>query len=366
MTNVFDYLKWRGDITMSAVPLCDADKLVLSELCYVEFTNDGPEPLGKLCREMLKKIEVIKESGAKLKLIHHKLDIKLMEALVDCPRFCDLLIAHCEKRTDKNREEQFAAMTVYLPRDTAAVVFRGTDWSLVGWKEDFNMAYCDVLPAQESAVRYLNRIGNLHDGRIVTMGHSKGGNLAVYASAFCNEDVSRRIAEITSLDGPGFSEKTLNSYEYRRIENKVQTYMPKASIVGSLFARLGKFSIIESKGAGVLQHVLFNWAIEGPGFVVAARRDGSGQLVEGALNDWINSLEPEQRRTFIDTVWSVIASADIDDFGDLLDGESYRVIQKNFKNLSEEQRSMISETLTRLRECAKGSLHELIRESRKK
>ncbi len=366
MANIFDYLKWRGDIPMTAVPFTVADRLILAELSYVEFANDGPLPIGDLCRDMLKKIDIIKQSGAKMSLIHHKQDLKLMEALIESPRFSGLLLGHCEKRTDKGREEQFAAMTVYLPNDTAACVFRGTDWSLVGWKEDFNMAYCDVLPAQESAVAYLNRIGNIHDGKIVTLGHSKGGNLAVYASAFCNEEVSKRIVDVTSLDGPGFCDRVLNSPEYRFLSDKVHTYIPKASIVGTLLSRMGKFSIIESKGTGVIQHVPYNWQIMGADFVIAAKRDGSGQLVEDALNDWIKSMTADERRTFIDTVWSVLSATDMDELGDLLDGDNYRAIQKKYKNLSDEERKLISEALNKLRESAKASLHELLKESRKK
>lgn len=366
MANIFDYLKWRGDITMDIVPLGDADRLILAELSYVEFTNDGPRPIGELCEEMLKKIEVIKESGAKLDVIHHAKDVKLLEALKDSPRFKNLLLAHCHKRTDKRREEQFAAMTVYLPNDTAAVVFRGTDWSLVGWKEDFNMAYCDVLPAQESAVEYLNRIGNLHDGRIVTLGHSKGGNLAVYASAFCNTEVRGRIADVTSLDGPGFNEKIMASDEYRKISKKIRTYIPKASIVGTLFSRMGEFSIIESKGAGVMQHIPYNWDIMASGFVVAAKRDGTGQLVESAIAEWINSMTADERRNFIDTAWSVLSRAEIDEFTELFEDGNYRAVHKNYKNLSEDDRRLIGEALSKLRNCAKQSLRELLSEARKK
>ncbi len=366
MSGIFDYLKWRGDIPMSAVPLGDADKLILSELSYVEFTNDAPIQLGELCSEMLKKIEVIKESRAPFKLVHHKNDIRLLAELSVSPRFKELRLGHVEKYTDKKNESQFAAMTVYLPNDTVCCVFRGTDWSLVGWKEDFNMTYCDVLPAHERAVEYMKRIGYIHDGKIITTGHSKGGNLAIYASAFCGGEISGRIIDITSLDGPGFSEKLINTPEYKAIADKVHTYMPKASIVGTLFSRMGKFTVIESKARGFMQHIPYNWSIEGPGFVAAAKRDGSGQLVEDALNDWINSLTADERKLFVDTVFSVFAKSDIDELGDLLDGENHRAIIKNYNKLDDDSKKMISDMLVKLRECAKVSLRELISEAKRK
>ena len=366
MAGIFDYLRWRGDIPMSAVPICDADKLILSELVYVEFTNDAPTPIGELCEMMLKKIEVVRESGAKFSLVHHKRDIKLLEMLSKSERFRDLRLGHVEKYTDKKAESQFAAMTVYLPDDTAACVFRGTDWSIVGWKEDFNMTYCDVLPAQSRAVAYLKRIGTIHDGRIITMGHSKGGNLAVYSSAFCGGEIARRITDITNLDGPGFSEKTVTSPEYKAIEDKIRTFMPKASVVGAIFARMGKFTVVESKATGIMQHIPYNWSIEGAGFVIAAKRDGSGQLAEDALNDWIKSLTTDERRLFVDTLYSVFASTDIDELGDLLDGGNYRTLIKNYNSLDEDSKKMIGDILLKLRNCAKTSLLELISEARKK
>ncbi len=366
MSGIFDYLKWRGDIPMSAVPLGDADKLILAELSYIDFLCDAPTPIAKLCEDALKKIDILKESGAKLNIIHHKDDIKLLSELSVSERFRNLMIGHFHKQTDKKRESQFAAMTVYLPDDTVCVVFRGTDWSVVGWKEDFSMTYCDVLPAHELAVSYLKRIGGLHNGRIIVTGHSKGGNLAVYASAFCGEEISSRIVEVTSLDGPGFSENIINTPEYKAISEKVHTFMPKASVVATLFSRMGKFTVIESKAKGLMQHIPYNWCIEGAGFVAAAKRDGSGQLVEEALGSWIGSLTPDERRLFVDTVFSVFAKSDIEDLGDLLEGDNYRTLIRNYSSLDDTSKKMIGDTLARLKKCAKESLRELISEARRK
>ncbi len=351
---------------MDAVPLTDADRLIFSELAYIDFGNDGPKPLHILCGEMLRKIDAIRNSGAKLKLLHHKQDEELLSVLAETPRFRDLMIAHCESRTSRTREEQFAAMTVYLPDDSAACVFRGTDWSLVGWKEDFNMSYSDALPAQLSAVKYLSRIGNLHGGKLRVMGHSKGGNLAVYAAAFAPEEVSRRVCEITSLDGPGFCEKVMESVEYGFIKDKVRTFMPKASIVGVLFSRTGRFTVIESRASGLMQHIPYNWEIMGAGFVTASEQDGSSQLVEDALNEWIRGMTPEERKKFVDTVWSVLADLKIDEFDDLLDGKNARAIIKNYAALDDEARTLISETLAKLRSCTKASLRDLYAQARRK
>lgn len=366
MAGIFDYLKWRGDISMSAVPLTDADRLILAELCYIDLGAGEPTPLDELCHEALRRQQIIVDSGSTHSLLHHKEDEELMRELIKSPRFSELKIGYCENKFSKSAEEQFAAMTVFLPYGAVLVVFRGTDWSLVGWKEDLNLTYADVLPAQKSAAEYLNRIAALHEGDLYVTGHSKGGNLAIYASAFCDAAVSERIVNVTSLDGPGFGEHIMNSPEYERIKDRVYTYMPSASIVGAILSRTGRFSIIKSRTHGFAQHIPYNWEIMGGGFVTGAERDGTTQLVELALNDWITGLTGEERKKFIDTVWSVFADLRIDELGDIFDGKNTRAIIKNYNSMDEESRRYISDTLAKLRECAKASLGELIAQMKKK
>ncbi len=366
MPGIFDCLKWRGDIPMTAVPLCDADRLILSELAYIDFAVTEPRPLGELCLEMLKKIEVIRESGAKMNLLHHKLDEKLLSMIPESERFRGLAVGQCESRTSKEREEQFGAMTVILPDGGVVCVFRGTDWSLVGWKEDFNMSYSEALPAQLSAVAYLNKIGGIYNGPIHVTGHSKGGNLAVYSAAFANPSVRDRVVDVASMDGPGFCEAVMESAEYAAVSGKVRTFMPKASIVGVLFSRTGRFTVIESRASGVMQHIPYNWEIMADGFVTASEQDGSSQLVEDAMNQWIRAMSVEDRRKFIDTAWSVLADLKIDEFSELLEGKNVKAVFKNYAALDEDSRKLLSETMAKLRECAKGSLRELYGAARKK
>ena len=366
MAGIFDYLEWRGDLSFDAVPLCDADRLILSELCYIDLGAIEPTPLTDLCVEALRRHTIIEDSGSTHSLLHHKEDEELMLELAKSPRFADVKIGYCESRFNKDTEEQFAAMTVFLPYGTAVVVFRGTDWTLIGWKEDFNMTYADVLPAQTSAVEYLTRIASLHDGELCVTGHSKGGNLAVYAASFCPEEVSRRIVDVTSLDGPGFGERVMNSPEYARIKDRVHTYMPSASIVGALLSRTGKFTIIESRAHGFAQHIPYNWEIMRGGFITGAVRDGTSQLVEVALNDWIAGMTQEERKKFIDTVWSVLADVGVEELGDLFEGKNTRAIIKNYNAMDEASRTYIGDALVKLRDCAKVSLRELLAEAKKK
>lgn len=363
MSNIFDYIKWRGDLKIDAVPLCDADRLILAELAYVDFAEGEPISLAEACRDMVRRISVVRKSGAKWEgMLHNRQDEELLKAVMNSKRFCDIKIGHFESRLNKENEEQFAAMTVLLPDSTVIVVYRGTDWSLVGWKEDFSMTWRKELPSQKSAVIYLEKIASMYSGKIEILGHSKGGNLAVYAGSFTSDDIVERITRITNLDGPGFNEEVNKSDKYLAVIDRVVTFMPRSSIVGELFSSKGNFHIVKSRGSGAVQHVTFNWEISGGDFV-RTTRDLKGKRVDNALNRWINSMENEERRKFIDTVWSIIDGDDIITLGDLIDGKNTKSFLEKYRSMDKESRDFIKDTLAKLREYTK---EEFINSKKKK
>ncbi len=357
MANLFDYLKWRGDLSLSQSELCDVDRLILSELCYMDFPSEGIESIPEHCRRVLAKLD---SSAARKKLLHHKQDEQLLMELSISRRFEKMLISDFVSEFDAELEVQFAAMCVILSDNTVACIFRGTDWSLIGWKEDFNMAHFETLPSQRRALSYLETIGEKYKCPIRVMGHSKGGHLAIFASSFCNKSISDRIIDVTSLDGPGFGEDVISSDGYKNMSDRIRNFIPRSSIVGALFMNTGRFSVVESQAKSLMQHIPYNWEVIGSNFVTAAERDGTSQLVGSALNDWIASLTPETRKRFIDTVWSLLDGADITELGELLDGRNTFAIVKKYNALDEDSRKLIGETLTLLRECAKDSLIDLI------
>ncbi len=364
MANVFDYFPWRGDLTMAQSEFCDVDRLLLCELVYTDIDAIEPRPLDEICTELSLQVKTMTASEKK-KFLHLKQDERLYEELSVSPRFRSCRIGNCISSFIPELEQQFAAMTVELPDGTVAVVYRGTDWSLIGWKEDINMAYCDILPSQERAVDYLRSVGSQYQCPLRIMGHSKGGNLAIFAGSFCGEEIASRILEITSLDAPGFGESVLQSDGYKRIADRVRTILPRSSIVGALFTNTGKFSIVESSSTPLMQHITYNWEIMGNHFLTVAERDGMSQLVGSAVNEWIGRLEPEKRKKFIDTVWSLLASTDIEELGDLLDGKNAVTMIKNYNALDEESRNLIGEILAMLKECTKESFHDLLAQWKK-
>ena len=188
----------------------------------------------------------------------------LYPVLANSVRFGNLYISDFINKKDVEQEKQFSAITVHLPNDYIYVAFRGTDNTIVGWREDLNMCFSDTVPSQIDAVNYLNSIAKKYDNenlKIFVGGHSKGGNLAIYAAAFCDLKFQEKIVTVYNNDGPGFSENIVDTEEYRRILPKIQTFMPQTSIIGRLLNHKEKIIILESTQTGIMQHDLYSWQV---------------------------------------------------------------------------------------------------------
>ena len=214
---------------------------------------------------------------------------------------------------EKEWETQFSAITFILDDGTLFLAFRGTDETIVGWKEDFNMAFLNPVPGQEYSVKYVNMVtGWLHQPFYIG-GHSKGGNLAVYSAMKCAPFVQKRIQKIYSLDGPGFRPEVLKECHYNAIEDKVVKLLPHSSMIGMIFERDIHYRVVESKSHGLLQHDPFSWLVKDDHFVDVGDIYESQRIMNDALNEWILSLNEEQVRTFVDTLYQVISASQADD-----------------------------------------------------
>lgn len=308
MANLLDYLQWRGDLPLSACPLCDVDALVLARLSYIPFEGVVPAGFGagvSLRAAARQVLTLGRLSTGKRGL--EKEDSQLLSLLIDSPRFAALTLCGYESTLDPERQEQFAALTVRMP-DGACIAFRGTDGTLIGWKEDFNMAFSEAVPAQLHAVEYL-RAAAVLPGALHLCGHSKGGNLAVYAAAFCEEAVQQRIAAVRSFDGPGFNENVVRLPCFDRILPRTRTYLPQDSLVGMLLEHEEAFIVVESQGSGgVNQHNLYLWEIYRGGFREVSRLSGSSQLIDRTLKDWLAGMTREQREKVINGLYTALTA----------------------------------------------------------
>ena len=237
--NILDYLDWRGDILFSERGLNEVDNLIFATLAYTNMEN--------LVKENTT-IEELYQSyiAAGYDQSHMIINpFKLLEKAAHSQRYKDVSVRYYVNNIDTEKHLQFSAVT-FLFENTVYVAFRGTDNTLTGWREDFNMSYLPNTPGQYEAMEYLNMAAEKFSGELIVGGHSKGGNFAAYAAAFCNAPVKKRIAKVYSNDGPGFNSNIVNSDGYKSIIPKIEHIITDSSVVGILLSHKLKSTVIKS------------------------------------------------------------------------------------------------------------------------
>lgn len=297
MADMLEYLAWRGDVSHIQSPWNDVDSLILATLSYLDYPQT-PTAL----RDLAITLPLLGED-----VIGFFRDTRaLLSAASLTERFAGVMMHSPHAELDQARRIQFAAVTADLMNGSHYLAFRGTDNTIVGWKEDFTMAFESPIPAQEAAANYLRRVAADTEGPLILGGHSKGGNLAVYAAAHAEPDVRRRIRAIYSFDGPGVDDATIVSDGYAAIARRIRSFVPQASVVGLLMAYHPEYTVIRSTGSGLLQHDPFTWQVLGTGFVTVPEVDVSSQVVDQTVHAWLAKVTPEQRRRFVETLFGLL------------------------------------------------------------
>lgn len=345
--------------TLEEKPFSDVDSLLLSQFSYMNLSafEDGLTGGNTLeIRELLK-------AERFEKLMFHvrdtKSNMRLLYAMAASPRWRTVKIGNFSEKLCDQAEEQFASITVYLDKDHACAVFRGTDATLVGWKEDFNMAFLPVIPSQADAAEYVTKLGKSFPGKLILTGHSKGGNLAAYAGMFCDPEVQKRIERVYPLDSPGFIGNTLDSDEYKRIQDRVHKVIPRGSLIGMLLENHGAYSVVESSQMGIMQHDPFSWQVTDGAFNTLEEISGGAKYMNKTLNSWIAGMSIDERVRLVDTLYGLLTAGDIQNVFDAGD------IQKNIGavynaavHLDPETRSFV---LQIIRQLASLALHNIPR-----
>ncbi|MGN1231379.1 MAG: DUF2974 domain-containing protein, partial [Anaerotignum sp.] len=241
----------------------------------------------------------------------------LLRCLAESQRFSQMELCGYVNKLDFAAEKQFSALTIRTGDGMAFVAYRGTDSSSVGWKEDFNMSFMDTVPAQQEAGIYLCQAAEHFKGRLRVGGHSKGGNLAVFAAAMCPAEVQERIVAVYNHDGPGFREGMLQRVGYRAILPRVQTFVPQSSVIGMLLEHEEEYVVIRSSQKGIMQHDPYSWEILGKDFVRLEALSEESRLLDRTVKAWLNDLPEEQREKFVDAVYEGISILPTDAFGEI-------------------------------------------------
>lgn len=313
MGTVYDYLTWRGDLTMRAAPFCEVDSLILSMFAYLDMQDIVPAPgeEGELSvwaasKAFLERYPDPKKS--KMGVLIPKDIVKMMRAMRSTKRFGTLKMSGYVNLIDPETELQFSAVTFLMADGTAIVTYRGTDDTLVGWKEDMNMCFLPVVPAQIKAAEYLKNVAKEHKGKLILTGHSKGGNLAVYAAVHSDAAIRERITAVYSNDGPGFGKNILDDPDYREIRPRICNLVPQSSVVGMLLEHDENFTVVKSRQkSGFLQHNGLSWEILGNSFVHLKDVTSDSRKLDRTVNQWIRDMTPEQREEFAEAVYQLFS-----------------------------------------------------------
>lgn len=349
MGNIMDYISWRGDLTFAQSPFNEVDNLILACFSYVNLdripavTRQKGIELKTLVKEF-KKLHTIKELEADKSFI--RLAPFMMFEMAESVRFGNCVIRNYVNEIVTEAEQQFSAVEIVLDDGTSYISFRGTDDTIIGWKEDFNLS-TGVVPAQERAVEYMQRISDKASGMLRVGGHSKGGNLAIYGSVMC-KSVHDKILEIYSNDGPGFSKEFQESPETAEMMPKIIRIIPEYSIIGTLLEHEKQPIIVASTSRGLLQHDGFSWEVQGPGLV---RRDSLNKtalrFVE-ILHKWIDGMDMEQKRLLIEDLFATLQASGYENLSEVQSGgiKSLAAMVKRLDKFAPESRGMMQELLT--------------------
>jgi len=313
MANFLDYLKWRGDLTFAQTPFNPVDAVILSQLSYFPFdgivqgidSKDGIL-LGAAMETLISKIDKKPQRNEQKKSIMMFPDDEfLVRALSVSERFKNCELRGYVNMIDTEKEIQFSAVCL-ITGNLSYIAYRGTDMTIVGWKEDFSMCFNDVVPAQLEAVKYLEEISGRIKGPLQIGGHSKGGNLAVYAASHCGEKTRGRITHIYTHDSPGFQRRTIESGGFIQIRNKICSFVPQSSVVGMLLEHGNDYSVIRSNQIGLMQHYLYSWEVAHNDLIYVSKISHASRFMDKTLNNWINGLDAKSREQFFDALFNIL------------------------------------------------------------
>ena len=351
MQDINEYLLWRGDLTLKQAEFNKIDSLILSQLSYVNFDDILPDPLSEDYLPLWKASELYWNTYSEEEVNRdtkvNRETAFLMKAMADTERYRDFLLGKYINRIDIQLQEQFSAMKVLLPDESVYIVFRGTDTSIVGWREDFNMAYLPRVPSQMEAVEYLEKVIVDQEQVIRLGGHSKGGNLSVYGAVNASAKIKKRITEVYNFDGPGFNEDMIHSQSYIDMLPFLHTYIPESSVVGRLLEHQEEYRVVKSSQPKLMQHDPFSWKLIGKEFVYAKEVDRSSKLMEATIKTWIGKLDYKQREQFVDSVFFLFDINDIKTTKDLSDLKLKKIseIIKTMGGMDQESKKILNKTI---------------------
>ena len=344
MSTIFDYLK---EVTYDSIydrPFKELDVLALTELTYLPFGHIVPK--GDTTGIPVRLSDAMELIDRTTDFIVSNQHLQLVDELATSKRFKNIKLLNYVDEYDPDVQKQFAAMTYRLSLDTYLVVFRGTDDTLIGWKEDFHMTYMDHVPAQKRAASYLQHVmKEFPKGRFLVAGHSKGGNLATYACSYLPDSLFERVDAIYSYDAPGLNKAIIETEGYQRTSPNIRRFVPQGSIVGMMLEVPEPTTIVKSRAfGGFAQHDAFTWETKDLSFLTVTETSPDSQQTDLTLKQWVRETSADERKKFFDTFFGIFLDAGITSINDLTDLKQLakaKEILQNAQDLDPTEREML-------------------------
>lgn len=352
MSHLIDYLEKVENLTFDQEPLNILDKVCINEIGYLTYEkwltpSDLQKPIN------LHDYAEGKELDPDYSFMVTKERVALAEAMVRSRHFASMSLSNYRSVLDKEVEKQFAAMIFSLPElDYHQLVFRGTDDSVIGWKEDFQLTYSREIPAHRSAMTFLeDHLPNL-SGRITVSGHSKGGNLALYSAVQSSTALREKIAELLLLDSPGLMKSLLEKPSYQELKSKMAVIRPQDSVVGVMLYWDRPAQLVAAEGIGFAQHNALTWEVDlaANDFAYEDQPTELSQRLEETFQEWIETLPKQQLKQVCDLVFDTILDSGIESLNDIGIQALPQIGQmlQEFGNLSDKQKKVLQDGFNQL------------------
>ena len=355
ITNIIDYLTWRGDLSFEADHFNEIDALILARFSYMDLKdivyNDQnaitiAKAYEKYSADLEKRPKFAKE------------DPELFRLMAESIRFKDLVLIFHEFIFSDEEVEQFSSVTIELPGNRHYLSFRGTDDTINGWKEDLLMTFEKTIPSQIDALEYTHLVAKHTSGDLFLGGHSKGGNLAVYAALFSLDEVAARIKGVFSFDGPGLHEDLVKDIDDKIALPVIATYMPQSSFFGKMLSHRESQVIVNSAASGVMQHDIYSWEVIRKDFVLTSEDTLVSRVFDQAFHDYLAKLSSIERKEVVNIIFDAIEECDVDTMEDLTKHFVFNIIKvmKHVNQLDEKDAKLVKEAIGILGDSIKGGL----------
>ena len=343
MSNINDYLAWRGDIPIDKkIIFNDIDSLILARFSYLLFNKIDMDSVETI-ESISKKMENFDNES-----FRYNGDKEMISRLGQSLRFKDMKVTDYVENKDIKEEKQFSAITIHISEKELYISFIGTDNSIVGWKEDFNMAFLESVPAQLDGEKYLRMISKKYPkAKIRIGGHSKGGNIAIFSAVTTLKGIQKKIIDVCNYDGPGLDKEIIEKFGNTDIVSKVHTFIPQDSVIGRVLEHKEKCSVVQSSEKKLYQHDIFSWQVLGTNFIYEDSVTIESEFINNSITMWLKETTPEQRKIFFDGIFQLFYSTDADTFAKLSSSltNNIPIFFKAYRELSDNDKKTIASML---------------------